>query len=233
MGHAIRDERSIERQSAARFRRRKIKTRDRGQSARRMTLSLRCRRQECRDRSWQRQQPAWASSRDAIPEGSGRPVAASAPCWLISSPWHCRAGSSGAAWPAVGDGTARRSGRSAPGRRPARALRSPIAVPAANPASWRSSALQWRYIEIVALARATSRASRTSSRWLTVVVISRWLRGNYPRSLAENASLYCGQCVDSPPSRVTSCFRPREKEMFILEEVFVGFCFTLYCPMNA
>jgi len=174
-----------------------------------MTLNLRCRRQECRDRSWQRRQPAWASSQDAIPGGSGRPVAVSAPCWLISSLWRCRAGSSSAAWPAVEDGTARRSGRSAPGRRPTRALRSLIAVPVANPASWTSSVFVWRSrLEIVASA-GQHLAFRASSRWLTLALISR-LNGCegtiFARSRKTLPFIQCGQCGDFPPSRVTNCF---------------------------
>lgn len=99
-------------------------------------VHLRYRRRGCKDRNRLHRQPAWAFSRDAIPEDSGRPAAASVPSSRISSLWLCCADSLDATWFAAEGGTARHSGKSAPGKRPTRALRLPIEVPIASPASW-------------------------------------------------------------------------------------------------
>lgn len=111
-------------------------------------VHLRCRRQGCKDRNRQHRQPAWAFSQDAIPEDSDRPAAASVPWSQISSLWLCYADSLDAIWLAAEGGTARHSGKSAPRRRPTRALRLPIEVPIASPTSWRYS--------IVTIAQKTS-----------------------------------------------------------------------------
>jgi len=102
-------------------------------------VHLRYRRRGCKDRNQQHRQPAWAFSRDAIPEDSSRPTAALVSWSRISSLWLCCADSLDAVWLAVEGGIARHSGKSAPGRRPTRALRLPIEVPVASPASWRYS----------------------------------------------------------------------------------------------
>lgn len=103
-------------------------------------VHLRYRRQGCKDRNRQHRRPAWAFSQDAIPEDSGRPAVASVPCSRISSLWLCCADSLNAVWLAAEGGTARHSGKSTPGRRPTRVLRSPIEVPVASPASCRYTA---------------------------------------------------------------------------------------------
>lgn len=106
-------------------------------------VHLRCRRRGCRDRNRRHRRPAWASSQDAILEGSDRPAAASAPCSRISSPWVCYVDSSDAISPDVGGDRARRSGISVPERRPTRAHPLPIEAPAASPASWEERRRLW------------------------------------------------------------------------------------------